>query len=113
MFESTRHPPAPRRVYLWRLLVHALLALALIGASLLLGMLGYVGFEHLEWIDAFLNAAMLLGGMGPIHSPLSTAGKLFAGCYALYAGLMFIAVAGVMLAPVLHRVLHRFHWDSR
>ena len=82
-------------------------------ASLALGMLGYMAFEHLSWIDAFLNASMLLGGMGPVNLPQTAAGKLFAGLYALYAGLVFIVTAALLLAPVLHRVLHRFHWDGK
>ncbi len=76
-------------------------------------MAGYVAFERLSWIDAFLNASMLLGGMGPVNAPQTVAGKLFAGLYALYAGLVFIVTAAVLFAPILHRVLHRFHWDQK
>jgi hypothetical protein len=76
-------------------------------------MIGYRQFEQMSWVDAFLNSAMLLGGMGPVKTAgLSEAGKLFAGIYALYAGLAFIAVLSIMLAPVVHRVLHRFHWEG-
>ena len=75
-------------------------------------MIGYVEFEDLHWVDAFLNAAMLLGGMGPVHLPLTEAGKLFAGFYALYAGLVLIVVAAILISPVVHRVLHRFHWEG-
>ena len=84
----------------------------LVLASLLLGMAGYVYFETLTWTDAFLNAAMLLGGMGPVNLPMTEAGKLFAGVYALYSGMVFLVVAGILGAPVVHRVLHRFHWDE-
>jgi hypothetical protein len=84
-----------------------------IALSLLIGMLGYRVFEHLPWIDAFLNASMLLGGMGPVNMPQTAAGKLFAGCYALYAGLVFIATTALLLTPVLHRVIHRFHWADK
>ena len=87
-------------------------ALALLVGSLWAGVAGYMHYEHLSALDAFLNAAMLLGGMGPVNPPVSSAGKLFAGCYALYAGLVFIVTAAIMLTPVLHRVLHRFHWAS-
>lgn len=73
----------------------------------------YAHFEHLSWIDAFLNAAMLLGGMGSVHPPLTLTGKLFAGLYALYAGLVFIVTAALIFALVVHRVLHGFHWDER
>ena len=89
------------------------IAFALIIVSLLVGMAGYRWLEGLAWIDAFLNAAMLLGGMGPIHTPVTEGGKLFAGLYALYCGLAVILVAGVILAPIAHRILHRFHMESR
>jgi hypothetical protein len=87
-------------------------ALALVAGSLGAGMVGYVAFEKLSWIDAFLNAAMLLGGMGPVNAPQTFGGKLFAGLYALYAGLVFIVSAAVLATPLLHRVLHRLHWDQ-
>jgi hypothetical protein len=111
MYESRKHPPLPREQFLMRMLNHLVAAFGLIVASLLLGMMGYLIFEHLSWTDAFLNASMLLGGMGPVNMPLTTAGKLFAGFYALYSGLVFIATAAIVFTPVLHRVLHRFHWD--
>lgn len=75
--------------------------------------MGYVSIEHLSWIDAFLNAAMLLGGMGPVDPPKTDAGKLFAGIYALYAGLVFVVTAAMIFAPLLHRLLHRFHWNEK
>jgi hypothetical protein len=75
-------------------------------------MAGYEYFEHLEWRDAFLNAAMLMGGMGPVDAPRTPGGKLFAGVYALYAGLGFLVAAGLMFTPVVHRVLHKFHWEE-
>lgn len=82
-------------------------------ASLAAGMAGYVHFEGMSWLDGFLNASMLLGGMGPVATPVTTGGKLFAGLYALYAGIGFLIVAGIILAPVVHRLLHRFHWEDR
>jgi hypothetical protein len=91
---------------------HFLVGLGVIGASLLLGMTGYVVLENLSWMDAFLNAAMLLGGMGPVHIPQTEGGKLFAGLYALYAGLVLIVVAALLITPVIHRVLHRLHWED-
>lgn len=87
------------------------LGIGLIAVSLFIGMLGYHFFERLTWIDSFLNAAMLLGGMGPIHQPRTFGGKLFAGLYALYCGLAVLVVAGVTFAPVIHRVLHKFHLE--
>lgn len=96
-----------------RLAHSGIIALTLIGISLFIGMVGYHALEGLSWIDAFLNASMLLGGMGPVTTPLSSGGKLFAGLYALYCCLAVIIVAGVILAPVAHRSLHRFHRESR
>ena len=112
IYERRTDPPISRRRFLQRLLSHAVGATPLVMASLLLGMAGYAYFEHLPWRDAFLNAAMLLGGMGPVDAPHSDGGKLFAGLYALYAGLVFVVVAGLILAPIAHRVLHKFHWDN-
>jgi len=112
MYEPRHKPPLTRARFLRRLVVHLLVVIGIVGASLALGMLGYVCFEHLSWIDAFLNAAMLLGGMGPVDLPQTRAGKLFAGFYALYAGLVLIAVAALLIAPVIHRLLHRFHWEK-
>jgi hypothetical protein len=112
MTAEIRHKPLPpRTVFLRRIGRNALIALGLVGGSLLVGMLGYRGFEGMGWVDAFLNASMILGGMGPV-SPLQTVGgKVFAGCYALFSGVVFITAAAVLLAPVLHRFLHRFHLD--
>ena len=109
MYESRAEALHPRARFLARLARHAALAAALVVGSLTLGMAGYVYFEHLSWLDAFVDASMLLGGMGPVHNPETTGGKLFAGCYALYSGLVFLVTVGVVLAPVLHRALHRFH----
>jgi hypothetical protein len=93
--------------------MHALVVLLLLATSLGVGMAGYYYFERLPLLDAFLNCAMLLGGMGPINNPVTTGGKLFAGLYALYAGLVFIVSAALIFTPVVHRVLHRFHWDEK
>ena len=84
----------------------------LILGSLGIGVWGYVAYEGLSLLDAFLNAAMLLGGMGPLHAPSTTGGKIFAGLYALYAGLVFIVTAALMFTPLIHRVLHRLHVDE-
>ena len=84
----------------------------LIGISLLGGMCGYHFFEGLSWIDAFANASMILSGMGPLDAPKTDGGKIFAGCYALYSGLALILAAGLILAPMAHRILHRFHVES-
>lgn len=74
-------------------------------------MCGYHYFEKLSWLDSFLNAAMILGGMGPVNVLHTRAGKIFAGCYALFSGIVFLAVAGLLFAPLVHRLLHRFHLE--
>jgi hypothetical protein len=108
MYEPKTHPPIPRHQFIKRVLLHFAAALALLLASLMLGMTGYEYFEQLPWRDAFLNAAMLLGGMGPVDAPLTDGGKLFAG--HAYAGLVFLVAVGLVFAPVVHRVMHKFHW---
>lgn len=113
MYEHRKHPPLPPRAFARRMGRHLLAALALLAVSLAIGIAGYVGFERLSVLDAFLNASMLLGGMGPVDPPHTPAGKFFAGCYALYAGLVFIVTAALIFTPVIHRVLHRFHWDAK
>lgn len=106
-----RVPPNPRHL-LRRLLFHLAVSLALLTASLGLGMWGYGHYEHLPWRDAFLNSAMLLGGMGPVKQDLSESGKVFAGLYALYCGLVVIAVTGLLLAPGIHHLMKRVHWED-
>src|SRR5512136_1953041 len=113
MYESRREPPVPATRFAQRLLAHLGVALALLVVSLAIGMIGYVSLEKLSWIDAFLNSAMLLGGMGPVNPPQTTSGKLFAGLYALYAGLVFIVMAALVFTPILHRVMHHFHWNEK
>jgi len=112
MYESRRERPLARAAFVRRMLEHGLAILLVIIGSLALGMAGYMYFEGLSAVDAFLNAAMLLGGMGPVDAPKTVGGKLFAGLYALYAGLAFLLVAAVMFTPLLHRLLHRFHWTE-
>jgi hypothetical protein len=113
LYEPRLKPPISREKFLHRLALHFAAALVLLMFSLALGMTGYMYFESLSAVDAFLNASMLLGGMGPVDAPHSQAGKIFAGCYALYAGLVFIGTAALIFAPVIHRLMHRFHWDER
>jgi ABC-type uncharacterized transport system permease subunit len=111
-YEGKFQPLLPRREFLTRVAASALFGLAMVAVSLLAGMLGYHFLEQLGWLDAFLNAAMLLGGMGPLEQPRTDAGKLFAGLYSLYSGLAVLVIAGVVFAPVFHRFLHRFHLES-
>lgn len=112
-FEPRAEPLIPPARFIVRLAHSGVIALVLIVLSLLIGMIGYHMLEDLSWIDAFLNASMLLGGMGPVHNPVSFGGKLFAGLYALYCGFAVLLVAGVLLAPVAHRLLHKYHMESR
>lgn len=111
MFEHRQQALLSRREFLIRQLYYLLAALGIIGGSLVLGMLGYHYLEQLTWIDALVNAAMLLGGMGPVNELHTTAGKLFASFYALYSGIVFLISVGVILAPLYHRFLHRFHLE--
>lgn len=111
-YERFSQPVLPWHKFLVRLARHGGFSVALLWFSLMLGMLGYRAFAGLAWVDAFLNASMILTGMGPT-SPMQTDGaKVFAGCYALYSGIAFLTAMGVLFAPVLHRVLHRFHLDN-
>ena len=112
MFEHRSSKLAPPAVFARRLVYSMLVAIGIIGVSLVAGMLGYHALENLGWLDAFVNAAMLLSGMGPLAAPQTSAGKVFAGLYAIYSGFVVIAVAGIMLAPVAHRILHKFHIES-
>ena len=111
-YESKHEPLLSRADFARRVLRSCVAAAVLIALSLFSGMVGYRMLEGMSWIDAFANAAMILSGMGPL-APLQTwGGKLFAGLYALYSGLAFIAATGILFAPVVHRLLHRFHMES-
>jgi len=109
MFERRHLPLAPPRVFRRRLITTGGVGLALVAASLVVGIAGYMFFEHLSPVDAFLNAAMILSGMGPLHNPATTGGKLFAGIYAIYCGFAVLGIAAIMFAPIVHRLFHRFH----
>ncbi|MEX2137926.1 MAG: hypothetical protein WD894_01605 [Pirellulales bacterium] len=111
-YEKRSQRPLALGHFLWRWLAHFLIVVAIGTLSLAIGMAGYMYFERLSWVDAFLNSAMLLGGMGPVNMPVTQAGKLFAGCYALFAGVVFLVGASILVAPVIHRILHRWHWND-
>jgi hypothetical protein len=112
VYEPKTHPPISAIQFVSRVLLHGAAAFGLLLVSLAFGMAGYEYFEQLPWRSAFLNSAMLLGGMGPVDAPRTDGGKLFAGLYALYAGLVFLIAAGLVFAPVVHRIMHKFHWEQ-
>ncbi len=112
IYEHRAEPLLPRRQFLGRLLRHGLVALALMAGSLGLGILGYHFTEGLSWLDALLNASMILGGMGPVAELHTPAGKLFASFYALFSGAVFLGMAGIVVAPLAHRLLHRLHLEE-
>lgn len=112
LYEHKSAPVLSRRKFIRRQVRHTLIAAALVAVSLLMGMAGYMGFAHMSAVDAFLNAAMLLGGMGPVGDLPNDSAKVFAGLFALYAGVIFIVSAGVLIAPAAHRILHRLHATS-
>lgn len=112
MFEHRSEPLLPRHSFLARAALYAGAASLLIGAALGCGVVGYHYLGGLPWIDALVNASMILGGMGPVDPITSHAGKLFASFYALFSGLLFIGAASLVLAPFIHRVMHKLHLDD-
>jgi hypothetical protein len=112
-WERRDHALLPMGAFLRRVVFNLTLGVGFIAASLLVGMAGYAYFEGLGTVDSFLNAAMILSGMGPVAEMHTEAGKVFAGSYALYSGLAVLAAAGLVFAPVLHRLLHHFHADDQ
>ena len=112
MFERRTEELLSRPAFLRRMGRFAAAAFVLVGISWLIGILGYRILENMAWIDAILNSAMLLGGMGPVNELHTNGGKLFASFYALFSGLVFLVTAGVLAAPLLHRLLHQFHIDD-
>jgi hypothetical protein len=112
LYEHRSQPLISRREFALRVWLHFLVASGIVFVSLVVGMAGYHLLARFSWLDSFLNASMLLGGMGPVGDIPTSSGKIFAGVYALYAGLVLITASAVLLAPVLHRLLHRLHLDS-
>ena len=111
-FEHRREPLIPTRAFLGRLFRSAVAAGALIAGALLIGICGYRWFGRLDWLDALLNASMILTGMGPVDRMETRAAKLFASAYALFSGVAFLTIIGVLIAPVVHRFIHRFHLEE-
>jgi hypothetical protein len=109
MFEHHRQPLISREAFLRRFVRFAAAAFLLVAVSWLIGILGYRLLENMTWLDAILNAAMILGGMGPVNQLTTIGGKLFASFYAIFSGVVFLISVGVLLAPIFHRLMHRFH----
>ena len=113
MFERKNEKVAPFHVFAGRVAKCVAIAVLLTMASLLFGVAGYCIFARLSLIDALLNASMILGGMGPVNTITNTSGKIFASLYALFSGLVFLAVIGIIFSPIIHRMLHKFHADEK
>jgi hypothetical protein len=112
MFEHKSSPLLPRKEFIGRMSRCAGLSAAIAAVTLGVGMCGYHSIEKMPWPDAFANASMILSGMGPLGNLNTTAGKIFAGCYALFCGLIFCTIVAVLLAPIFHRCLHKFHLET-
>jgi hypothetical protein len=112
-FERRGQPLLPRRKFAVRMTIAIGLWLVLTVVGLAIGIAGYAGFEHMSFTDAYVNAAMILAGMGPLGELKTTAGKIFAGSYAIFSGLIIVIASGFVLAPIFHRVLHRFHVETK
>lgn len=112
MFEHKSEKLLPWPRFALRMLLSLLLLLGIVGGALMIGVLGYHYIVHLAWIDALLNASMILTGMGPVATMEDTASKIFASAYALFSGVIFLSSVGIALAPIFHRILHRFHLDE-
>jgi len=113
MFERRHQPLLSSRRLVVRMLWANLLAFGIIIVALGIGILGYHWSEDLRWLDALLNASMILTGEGPVHLPASDAGKWFASFYALFSGLVFVTATAILVTPIAHRLLHHFHLESR
>ena len=112
MYENHKQPILPRPRFVKRVVLHVAMALFAVGIALLIGTIGYHCLGHLAWVDALLNASMILGGMGPIDPLPDTPAKLFAAAYALFSGLLFIGILAVVLAPFAHRLMHSLHVNT-
>ncbi|MHB8905973.1 MAG: hypothetical protein ACYC4T_06190 [Melioribacteraceae bacterium] len=111
-YENKNEPLLPRRLFIQRAINHLLLGILTIFISLMIGILGYRFIEGMSWIDSLLNASMILGGMGPVGEMHRDAGKFFASMYALFSGIVFLVTVGIIIAPAVHRFLHRLHVEE-
>jgi hypothetical protein len=112
MFEKRHEALLPPLKFLLRIIYSILFGLGVVFIALLIGMFGYAHYEHMSWVDAFVNAAMILSGMGPLTPLYTKAGKIFAGSYALFSGLSFILIIGIIFSPIIHRFFHHFHIET-
>jgi hypothetical protein len=112
MYEHKKTRPLSRRRFRNRVAAHIVAALAVVFGALGIGIIGYHFVAGLPWVDATLDASMILGGMGPVSELHTSGAKLFASAYALFSGLVFIALVGLLLAPFAHRILHKLHWED-
>jgi hypothetical protein len=113
VYEHHSHHLLTPAQFFRRFIRHGLVAAGAIVVALALGVVGYHCIAQLPWVDSLLNASMILGGMGPVDPLQTNAAKIFASCYALFSGLMFIGIASVLLAPFVHRMMHRLHYEQR
>jgi hypothetical protein len=111
MFEHHTQPLATQAEFARRMLRYGLVTAGIILSSLIMGMFGYHYLESLSWIDSLLNASMILGGMGPVNTLQTDAGKIFAALYALYSGIILLASVGILVTPIFHRSMHHFHLE--
>lgn len=113
MFERRHQKIAPVSVFMRRLAGYIGIAILLISVALFIGIAGYHWLDGLGWVDSLLNASMILGGMGPVNPLTNASAKVFASVYALFSGLVFIAVIAIVFSPIIHRLLHKFHIDDK
>ncbi len=111
-FERLSEPLATSRVFVGRMLRSFVFGFLIVTVTLFAGMWGYHSLEGLHWLDAFVSASMIMSGMGVLAAPETDAGKLFAGLYALFCGLVLIAATAIMFSPIIHRFLHRMHIED-
>lgn len=112
MFERKRDKLLPWPRFVKRMALSLLLTIGIVATALTIGILGYHYIARLSWIDALLNASMILTGMGPVATLSDTSSKLFASAYALFSGVVLLSAVGIVLSPIFHRILHKFHLDD-
>lgn len=112
MYENRNQPPISRRLFRRRMAVHVLVAMALFFGTIAIGTLGFVTLEGVDWLHGMVNSTMLVSGLGAAEMPQRTGGRLFASLYALWSGFVFVAMSGIVIAPILHRLLHLFHAED-